>query len=179
MPMSYEVAKRLIHQHWFIVFDEIQLLDVSSASLLADVLSWFWRLGGVVVGTSNKVPEDLYKNGVQRDRLEPFVDALKARCLVVTLESESERDWRIARAGGERGTWFVSGEPAFAEAISELTGLAKGHGVQISVFGRSLCVPWASDRICRFSFEQLCAEVSPSISYIIRILLIHSLRFRS
>ena len=50
-----------------LVFDEVQLLDVSSATLLADVLSWFWRMGGVIVGTSNKVPDDLYKNGVQRE----------------------------------------------------------------------------------------------------------------
>lgn len=166
--MSYQIAKRLIHRHWFLVFDEIQLLDVSSASLLANVLSWFWRLGGVVVGTSNKLPEDLYKNGVQRDRLEPFVEALKARCPIVTLETstgkdDAERDWRIVRAGGVRGTWFITGEPAFHEAIVTLAGNQpiQGRSVQLSVFGRSLCVPWASERTCRFSFEQLCAEVSP------------------
>ncbi|KAE9403891.1 hypothetical protein BT96DRAFT_955819 [Gymnopus androsaceus JB14] len=170
-PMSYEVAKRLIQRHWLLVFDEIQLLDVSSASLLADVLSWFWRLGGVVVGTSNKVPEDLYKNGVQRDRLEPFVEALKARCPVVILESSSkddvDRDWRVVRASGLRGTWFVAGESGFDAAITALSGQPiQGQTVQLSVFGRSLCVPWASGRICRFSFDQLCAEELGSADYL-------------
>lgn len=65
--------------NWLLVFDEIQLRDVSSATLLTDVLSWFWRMGGVVVSTSNWLPYDLYRNGVQHERLEPFVPALKAR----------------------------------------------------------------------------------------------------
>jgi protein AFG1 len=103
--MTYVIAKRLILSHWLLVFDEIQLLDVSSANLLADVLSWFWQMGGVIVGTSNKVPEDLYKNGVQKERLGPFVDALKARCPIVSMQSK--QDWRMVKGRTERNrTWF-------------------------------------------------------------------------
>jgi hypothetical protein len=36
-------------------FDELQLLDASSAALLRDVLSWYWRLGGVVLSCSVSV----------------------------------------------------------------------------------------------------------------------------
>ncbi|KAI0314288.1 AFG1-like ATPase-domain-containing protein [Amylostereum chailletii] len=48
-PLALVVAHRLLLQHWLLVLDEIQLLDVSSATLLADVLSWFWRMGGVLL----------------------------------------------------------------------------------------------------------------------------------
>lgn len=112
-PIAFVVAQRLILRHWLLVFDEVQLLDVSSATLLADVLSWFWRMGGVVVGSSNKVPDDLYKNGVQRERLEPFVEALKARCPVVLMRSN--KDWRAERAHRTEGkgvSWYVSGREA-------------------------------------------------------------------
>ena len=102
--IAYVVAQRLILRHWLLVFDEIQLLDVSSATLLADVLSWFWRMGGIIVGSSNKVPDDLYKNGVQRERLEPFVEALKARCPVILMRSE--RDWRVVRGSGGKRSWY-------------------------------------------------------------------------
>jgi len=123
--MAYAVAQRLVRHHWLLVFDEIQLLDVSSASLLADVLSWFWRFGGIVVGTSNKVPEDLYKNGVQRDRLEPFVDALKARCPVLPMDVDEGRDWRVlraeARVGGGEKTWYVDRQQSdFENMLSEI-----------------------------------------------------------
>lgn len=113
--IAFVIARRLILNHWLLVFDEVQLLDVSSANLLADVLSWFWRMGGVIVGTSNKVPEDLYKNGVQRERLEPFVAALKARCPVVSMQST--QDWRIVKGGDGVGrTWFKADQQTLFEA---------------------------------------------------------------
>lgn len=127
--IAFVVAQRLILKHWLIVFDEVQLLDVSSATLLADVLSWFWRMGGVLVGTSNKVPDDLYKNGVQRERLEPFVEALKARCPVIIMQAE--RDWREVRAGDRSGrTWYTFDQEAeFGRKLATLTGsLAAGKG---------------------------------------------------
>ena len=102
-PISFSIAQRLIMNYWLLYFDEIQLLDVSSAGLISDVLSWFWRMGGVVVATSNKVPDDLYRNGVQRERLERFVDALKARCTIV--EMRGTQDWR--KEAQESTYWFM------------------------------------------------------------------------
>lgn len=125
-PIPYVVAQRLILRHWLLIFDEIQLLDVSSATLLADVLSWFWRMGGVVVGTSNKVPDDLYKNGVQRERLEPFVESLKARCPVVSMSSE--QDYRTTRASTSTSTtWFTfDHESEFEDAMRAMCGDESG-----------------------------------------------------
>ncbi|KAG6917320.1 hypothetical protein DXG01_002978 [Tephrocybe rancida] len=167
-PMAFTVARRLLLHHWVLVFDEVQLLDVSSAVLLADVLSWYWRLGGVVVGTSNKVPDDLYRNGVQRERLEPFVDALKARCPVV--EMGSEKDWRRERGsnGGGR-TWLVE-QAGFSQAISQLglvAGSKQASGSQeLNVFGRNLYIPWSLGGRCKFTFQQLCNETLGPADYI-------------
>lgn len=174
--IAFVVARRLLLTNWLLVFDEIQLLDVSSANLLADVLSWFWRMGGVIVATSNKVPEDLYQNGVQKERLGPFVDALKARCPVITMQSD--RDWRVIRGGdGLNRSWFISGEESQFDAllktlITAETGIYSSYPKSESdshypepqprvlhVFGRALHVPWTSGGVCRFSFSQLCQEV--------------------
>lgn len=126
--VAFAVAQRLILKHWLLVFDEVQLLDVSSATLLADVLSWFWRMGGVIVGTSNKVPDDLYKNGVQRERLEPFVEAMKVRCPVITMRNE--QDWRQARAKhGTDKTWYTWDQlPAFEHKLAQLCADEHGMG---------------------------------------------------
>jgi peroxisome-assembly ATPase len=112
--------------HWLLVFDEIQLLDVSSAGLLADVLSWFWRMGGVIVGTSNKVPDDLYRHGLQRERLEPFVEALKVRCPV--MEMREETDWRRIRGGESSETsWYQKGdETEFEAKVAAASGTDAG-----------------------------------------------------
>ncbi|EIW83233.1 hypothetical protein CONPUDRAFT_101930 [Coniophora puteana RWD-64-598 SS2] len=159
--IAFSVARRLLLRHWLLVFDEVQLLDVSSAGLLADVLTWYWRMGGVVVGTSNKVPDDLYKNGVQKDRLEPFVEAFKVRCPVVSLISE--QDWRVVRgAGAEKKSWFVPGqEKAFEAELAKVAPKDMGSESKtkvVSIFGRILNVPWSSDGVCKFTFAELCEE---------------------
>ncbi|KIJ68128.1 hypothetical protein HYDPIDRAFT_165832 [Hydnomerulius pinastri MD-312] len=172
--IAFVIAQRLIGRHWLLVFDEVQLLDVSSAGLLADVLTWYWKMGGVVVGTSNKVPDDLYKNGVSRDRLEPFVEALKARCPVVSIPET--QDWRRIKALDTDGrTWFVWGQEAaldellasstVRDAVSRSTPHhAVPHSTDtpisesISVFGRSLNVSWSLNGACKFKFAQLCNE---------------------
>ncbi|KAF5385887.1 hypothetical protein D9615_002581 [Tricholomella constricta] len=171
-PMAFSIARRLVLRHWLLVFDEVQLLDVSSAVLLADVLSWYWRLGGVIVGTSNKVPDDLYRNGVQKERLEPFVEALKARCPVLVMGSE--RDWRREKNGDGVGrTWFVGeqGRAGFEDALQRVVGPGSLKGVppdrqELNVFGRTLYVPWSSGEACKFTFTELCNETLGPADYI-------------
>ncbi|TCD68056.1 hypothetical protein EIP91_011601 [Steccherinum ochraceum] len=166
--IPFVVAQRLLLRHWLLVFDEVQLLDVSSATLLADVLFWYWRMGGILVGTSNKVPEDLYQNGVQRERLEPFVEALKERCPVVTLSAG--KDWREARAdSGNDSQWYTSGQEAQFEQklrkISEVDG-EEWSEHHLTVFGRRFRVPRASARVCHFKFSELCEQDLGTADYI-------------
>ncbi|WWC92798.1 uncharacterized protein L201_007757 [Kwoniella dendrophila CBS 6074] len=105
------VARNMILDYHVLYFDEFQLVDASSAALIRDVLSWYWRLGGVVVACSNRVPEDLYHHGVQRDRMIGFLDALKSRCELVQVDGG--RDWR-ARADEEAeqkvARWYDQGD---------------------------------------------------------------------
>lgn len=52
------VARDLIRDEgWLLAFDEVQLVDVAGAGIVKRVVEWYWRLGGVVIGTSNRVPE--------------------------------------------------------------------------------------------------------------------------
>ncbi|SCZ91364.1 BZ3500_MvSof-1268-A1-R1_Chr1-2g01361 [Microbotryum saponariae] len=120
------VARDLIKTYgWLLAFDEVQLVDIAGAGLLNRVISWYWRLGGVVVGTSNRLPQgecsvlrgvvartitlirltracsptrlDLYNSGVQKESLSPFLLALAARSPV--LELRSATDYRREQHG--------------------------------------------------------------------------------
>ncbi|KAK4049621.1 hypothetical protein OIO90_005380 [Microbotryomycetes sp. JL221] len=182
------VARDLIKEHgWLLAFDEVQLVDIAGAGLINRVLSWYWRLGGVVVGTSNRVPEDLYNAGVQRDSLNPFLRALAARSPVVELLSpndyrrtqrkrdalDPERDrepgdfgsveaWR--RWGTRSKGWFTKGqETEFQHAVKRIVGEAKGQPRDLIVYGRKLSVPWTSEGVARFTFAELClAPLGPA-----------------
>ncbi|GAA5845216.1 hypothetical protein JCM3766R1_003359 [Sporobolomyces carnicolor] len=191
-----KVALDLIKtQGWLLAFDEVQLVDIAGAGLVSRVLSWYWRLGGVVVATSNRVPEDLYKQGIQRSTLSPFLSALSYRSPVIELVSPN--DYRLvarsqkpltsetdAEAPGDFGTeqawkrwgtrsraWYVKGEEKdYETALDWVIGgeREKFAGVprELSVYGRKLKVPWTRDGVARFTFKELCEKALGPADYI-------------
>ncbi|KAM0745812.1 hypothetical protein T439DRAFT_369898 [Meredithblackwellia eburnea MCA 4105] len=184
------IARELIKEHgWLLAFDEVQLVDIAGAGLINRVLSWYWRLGGVVIGTSNRVPEDLYNSGVQRDAVSAFLVALAARSPVIeiaspldyrreqrglTLEPEtdlppggfgSEEAWH--RWGSRAKGWFVKGqEKEFEEAMEWIVGDTVGERRTLKVYGRKLDVPWAHEGVAKFSFHDLCEKALGPADYI-------------
>lgn len=143
------IARDLIKTHgWLLAFDEVQLVDIAGAGLINRVLSWYWRLGGVVVGTSNRVPEgafarsavnttqltplgaDLYNQGVQRDSVNGFLVALASRSPVIELRSAL--DYRREQRGVELDSESdrPAGDFGQVEAWKRWGSLAKGWYVR-------------------------------------------------
>ncbi|TKY86708.1 hypothetical protein EX895_004348 [Sporisorium graminicola] len=91
LPLHAAAHLFLNHGH-ILLFDEIQLVDVASAGLLRRTLEAYWRLGGVVIGTSNRIPKDLYASNVQRAQLTQFLEILQERC--PNHEMRRSRDFR-------------------------------------------------------------------------------------
>ncbi|BEJ16556.1 hypothetical protein CspHIS471_0511610 [Cutaneotrichosporon sp. HIS471] len=151
--IPFVIAKDMILQYHILYFDELQLLDASSAALLRDVLSWYWRLGGVVISCSNRVPDDLYHHGVQKERMHAFLDSLKGRCDVVELDGG--RDWRQTAAEGElEPRWLTISDNAFDTMWAAEPG--DTTPVDLVVYGRRVHVPEVKGKACRFPFAELC-----------------------
>ncbi|WWC73699.1 uncharacterized protein I206_107671 [Kwoniella pini CBS 10737] len=159
--MAFTIARDMILDYHVLYFDEFQLVDASSAALIRDVLSWYWRLGGVVVACSNRVPEDLYHHGVQRDRMIGFLDALKSRCEVVQVDGG--RDWR--RGADEEShnklrRWYEEKDDSFEAAWKELTDGLDAGPKQVSVYGRRVPVPAAAGNTCPADYLTLASTYS-------------------
>lgn len=141
-----------------LAFDEMQITDITDAMIVGRLFEKLLAAGVVIVTTSNRPPEDLYKNGLNRVLFLPFIDMLHDRFHVVELESPN--DYRQHRLQGAQVYFHPAGKvKGEINAIwADLTGGAAGDPLQLSVNGRSTGLPRFANGIGRASFWDLCAK---------------------
>ncbi|WP_417502406.1 cell division protein ZapE [Marinobacter sp.] len=150
------LARELAAEAQVLCLDELFVSDIGDAVLLGGLFQQLFAQGLVLVATSNQPPDDLYKDGFNRERLLPAIDALKQYMQVVSVDGG--QDHRLHP--GERKQRYWVGQPqaleaAFAELLCEgeqvnSEPLRLGHS-DISVVQRSEHALW-----CRY--EDLCEQ---------------------
>lgn len=151
MAAEVAAASRLL------CFDEFVVNNIADAMILARLVEHLLEAQVVIVATSNFAPVDLYKDGLHRDRFEPFIRLLGERFTIVPLDSAT--DYRRNRLSGRQVYHSPLGayaERKMAEAWEELTDGAKGEATAITVLDRIVAVPCAAAGIARFHFKELC-----------------------
>jgi cell division protein ZapE len=153
------IARELAEEAWLLCFDEFQVDNIVDAMILRRLFESLFEAGVVVVATSNRPPQDLYKDGLQRERFVPFIELLSVKLDVLQLESIT--DYRLERIQG----MTVFHVPADDEATQALDRsfevLTEGRPAapdHFHVKGRELTIPVAAEGVARASFEELCAR---------------------
>ncbi len=152
------VADAVIREVRLLAFDEMQITDITDAMIVGRLFEKLFAAGVVIVTTSNRVPEDLYKDGLNRALFLPFIAMIRDRLEVVELESPT--DYRQHRLEGAQ-VYFHPARTAKGqiEAIwSDLTGGAQGAGLLLPVNGREVELPRFANGVGRASFWDLCAR---------------------
>jgi cell division protein ZapE len=153
------VAKRMSLDATLLCFDELQVDDVADAMILGRLFEKLFRLGVVVVATSNTHPGKLYEGGLNRSSFLPFIALIEKHMSIVELDGPS--DYRLERMAG-RDLYIVplgpKADKAMDDAFKRLTGTARGEKVTLNVLGHKLIVPQEANGVARFSFHDLCEK---------------------
>ena len=161
------VAKQVASEARLLCFDEFQVTQIADAMILARLFDAVFALGVTVVATSNRHPDDLYKDGINRGLFLPFIQRLKERCGV--FELVSARDYRLDRLV-EAPVWYAPLGQGSAAALdlawTRLTLGAEPQRCVLTVKGRKLDVSREAAGVARFTFEELCARPLGSLDYL-------------
>lgn len=145
-----------------LAFDEMQITDITDAMIVGRLFERLFAAGVVVVTTSNRPPDALYKDGLNRAAFVPFIEMIKDR--LVVWELKSPNDYRQGRLAGTQ-VYFT---PATGEARTaldriwaDLTQLGPGdtvEGLHLRVKGRAVELPRFHNGVARVTFWDLCGQ---------------------
>ena len=153
----FPVAKQFASEARLICFDEFQVTQIADAMILAGLFEDLFKRGVTVVATSNRHPDDLYKDGLNRHLFLPFIDLLKTQNDI--FELASDRDYRLERLT-EAPVWYGAqdGSAPLDAAFERLTLGAAPQSCMLTVKGRKVPVTREAAGVARFTFEELCAQ---------------------
>jgi protein AFG1 len=125
--------------------------------------------GVVMVTTSNRHPDDLYKNGIQREHFIPCIKLLKKELEVLNLNSETDYRKIPRPPSGVYHHPLDKAAEQHAEKWFEYLGDPQNdppHPATHEVWGREIPVPSASGRAAKFSFQELLGRASGAADYL-------------
>ena len=171
------VAEAVAEGTRLLCLDEMQIVDITDAMIVGRLFEALIGDGVAIVTTSNRRPDDLYRDGLNRGLFLPFLELIKERMVVHHLESPT--DYRRHRLQGA-DSYF---SPADAEARTamdaiwiDLTG-GIWEPLALNVVGRRTVLPRFRNGVARAPFWELCGQPLGPADYLavadaVRVLLV-------
>jgi cell division protein ZapE len=161
------VAERLARHARVICLDEFFVSDIADAMILSGLFGGLFRRGVTLVATSNVPPEDLYKDGLQRERFLPAIALLEDSVEVLHLDGGV--DYRLRQL--EQAPTYLDSSDAqsgmlMQQRFSALAGGSATGPTVLSIEDRPIAAAATGAGMVWFAFGELCDGPRSANDYI-------------
>jgi cell division protein ZapE len=138
-------------------FDEFFVSDIADAMILGTLLAALFERGVTLVATSNSPPDELYRDGLQRQRFLPAIEQIQQHTQVLAMDGGTDyRLRRLTRAGTYLLTTTPGTEARLAGLFRGLTHGAAAQAAEIEVAGRKIRAVAMNPLAIWFEFQAIC-----------------------
>ena len=162
-----KVAEDIAAEIQVLCFDEFFVSDIADAMILGRLLDGLFRRGVILVATSNSKPDDLYRDGLQRQRFLPAIEMLNKKTEVLHMDSGTDYRLRLLQ---KAGTFLTPDDDQAARKLSfffdesATSQIRENHELEIN--GRPITSLKCAKGIAWFDFTALCDGPRSQSDYI-------------
>lgn len=160
------IAANLAKKIRLLCFDEFLVTDVAVAMILAELLQALYTHDIILIATSNTRPDDLYLNGVQRDRFLPAIELIKDHSQILVLDDRC--DYRLGRTPLHQAYLWPLDQSAADSMIKQFSAISDSieDNIEITVQNRQIpCLKYCHHAVW-FQFDTLCNLPRSQLDYL-------------
>ena len=151
-----ELGKRIARRYRLICFDEFHVSDITDAMILHRLLAALFENRVSIVTTSNFKPDDLYPNGLHRDRILPAIALLNDKLEVINVDNGADYRSITLEQVGLYHTPLGEATDASMTAAFERLAEARDESPLLHIEHRALQARRRAGGVVWFDFKQLC-----------------------
>lgn len=164
-PLKH-IARAFAKRYRLLCLDEFHVSDITDAMLLYGLLESLFDEGVVLVSTSNLPADELYKNGLQRERFLPAIELIKTHCTSLNLSGPCDHRLRLLE---KADTWYLidaSTHQALESRFLDLVTSPAQRQFSIHINYRRIQTKLYANDIIWLEFDIICGDQRGSADYI-------------
>ncbi len=160
------IAQSYASHYRVICLDEFHVLDITDAMLLYGLLDPLFKHGIVLLATSNQPPDELYRNGLQRQRFLPAIELIKSHTQVLHLDGKDDHRLRLLE---KADCWYGTSQndiDSMMTRFNEMANTAAQRDYTLNINYRSMLAFLHSSDMVWFDFNCICGDQRGAADYI-------------
>ncbi|MCW8956284.1 MAG: cell division protein ZapE [Gammaproteobacteria bacterium] len=162
------VARNFSRRFQVLCLDEFHVADITHAMLLYGLLEAMYKEGIILVATSNRQPDELYKNGLQRDRFLPAIELIKQFSEIIHIDGDADYRLRLLE---QSNIWYQpitdDSESQLIQRFSELAPCTANDREILYINYRNIQTRCRADDVVWFDFNIICNTPRASSDYLV------------